>query len=79
LEATARAVQPVLEFGESGLAVADGLSNLLKVKNFPYWNLVNTNILLNSKTNAHLEKGYPLQNQKLLCFFLVMITDIFEL
>lgn len=31
LEVTARAVQPVLEWGESGLAVADGLSNLLKV------------------------------------------------
>ncbi|KAL3504559.1 hypothetical protein ACH5RR_034400 [Cinchona calisaya] len=33
LEATARAVQPVLEWGESGLAVADGLSNLLKPVN----------------------------------------------
>ncbi|CAH1446140.1 unnamed protein product [Lactuca virosa] len=32
LEATARAVQPVLECGESGLAVADGLSNLLKCR-----------------------------------------------
>uniref|UniRef100_A0A2N9IMB3 GIGANTEA n=1 Tax=Fagus sylvatica TaxID=28930 RepID=A0A2N9IMB3_FAGSY len=32
LEATARAVQPVLEWGESGLAVADGLSNLLKCR-----------------------------------------------
>ncbi|KAE9618329.1 hypothetical protein Lalb_Chr02g0141571 [Lupinus albus] len=32
LEATARAVEPVLEFGESGLAVADGLSNLLKCR-----------------------------------------------
>ncbi|XP_054805061.1 protein GIGANTEA-like [Prosopis cineraria] len=32
LEATARAVQPVLEFGESGLAVAGGLSNLLKCR-----------------------------------------------
>ncbi|KAK7279789.1 hypothetical protein RJT34_24847 [Clitoria ternatea] len=32
LEATARAVHPVLEFGESGLAVADGLSNLLKCR-----------------------------------------------
>lgn len=32
LEATARAVQPVLEWGESGLSVADGLLNLLKVK-----------------------------------------------
>lgn len=31
LEVTARAVQPVLEWGESGLAIADGLSNLLKV------------------------------------------------
>lgn len=31
LEATARAVQHVLEWGESGLAVADGLCNLLKV------------------------------------------------
>lgn len=31
LEATARAVNPVLEWGESGLAVADGLLNLLKV------------------------------------------------
>jgi GIGANTEA protein len=31
LEATARAIQPVLEFGEPGMAVADGLSNLLKV------------------------------------------------
>ncbi|KAM5562187.1 protein GIGANTEA [Rosa sericea] len=32
LEATARAVKPVLEWGESGLAVADGLSNLLKCR-----------------------------------------------
>ncbi|XP_059631530.1 protein GIGANTEA-like isoform X2 [Cornus florida] len=33
LEATARAVQPVLEWGaESGLAVAEGLSNLLKCR-----------------------------------------------
>ncbi|KAG6671525.1 hypothetical protein I3842_16G007900 [Carya illinoinensis] len=32
LEATARAVQPVLECGESGVAVADGLSNLLKCR-----------------------------------------------
>ncbi|QHO36562.1 hypothetical protein HN873_030927 [Arachis hypogaea] len=32
LEVTARAVQPVLELGESGLAVADGLSNLLKCR-----------------------------------------------
>ncbi|XP_062157690.1 protein GIGANTEA [Alnus glutinosa] len=32
LEATARAVQPVLEWGESGLGVADGLSNLLKCR-----------------------------------------------
>ncbi|KAH1096700.1 hypothetical protein J1N35_013621 [Gossypium stocksii] len=32
LEATARAVQPVLEWGESGLAVVDGLSNLLKCR-----------------------------------------------
>ncbi|XP_022773432.1 protein GIGANTEA-like [Durio zibethinus] len=32
LEATARAVQPVLEWGESGLTVADGLSNLLKCR-----------------------------------------------
>ncbi|KAI9083316.1 hypothetical protein K1719_034682 [Acacia pycnantha] len=32
LEAAARAVQPVLEFGESGLAVAGGLSNLLKCR-----------------------------------------------
>uniref|UniRef100_A0A251TEP0 Armadillo-type fold protein n=1 Tax=Helianthus annuus TaxID=4232 RepID=A0A251TEP0_HELAN len=32
LEATARAVQPVLEWGESGKAVADGLSNLLKCR-----------------------------------------------
>ncbi|KAI3750622.1 hypothetical protein L2E82_21312 [Cichorium intybus] len=32
LEATARAVHPVLEWGESGLAVADGLSNLLKCR-----------------------------------------------
>ncbi|KAM6559663.1 hypothetical protein CsatA_028902 [Cannabis sativa] len=32
LEATARAVHPVLELGESGLAVADGLSNLLKCR-----------------------------------------------
>jgi len=31
LEATAKAVQPVIELGESGLGVADGLSNLLKV------------------------------------------------
>ncbi|KAJ4831475.1 hypothetical protein Tsubulata_015231 [Turnera subulata] len=32
LEATARAVKPVLEWGESGFAVADGLSNLLKCR-----------------------------------------------
>ncbi|KAF2297514.1 hypothetical protein GH714_024874 [Hevea brasiliensis] len=32
LEATARAVQPVLEWGESGFAIADGLSNLLKCR-----------------------------------------------
>ncbi|KAG8369272.1 hypothetical protein BUALT_Bualt15G0134200 [Buddleja alternifolia] len=32
LEVTARAVQPVLEWGESGLAVADGLSSLLKCR-----------------------------------------------
>ncbi|OMO98654.1 hypothetical protein COLO4_13783 [Corchorus olitorius] len=32
LEATARAVEPVLEWGESGVAVADGLSNLLKCR-----------------------------------------------
>ncbi|OWM85029.1 protein GIGANTEA [Punica granatum] len=32
LEVTARAVQPVLAWGESGLAVADGLSNLLKCR-----------------------------------------------
>ncbi|WCJ43310.1 Protein GIGANTEA [Euphorbia peplus] len=32
LDATARAVQPVLEWGESGFAVADGLSNLLKCR-----------------------------------------------
>ncbi|KAL8514304.1 hypothetical protein ACS0TY_013422 [Phlomoides rotata] len=32
LEVTARAVQPVLEWGESGLAVADCLSNLLKCR-----------------------------------------------
>nr|AYL40677.1 circadian clock protein gigantea [Eriobotrya japonica] len=32
LEATARAIQPMLEWGESGLAVADGLSNLLKCR-----------------------------------------------
>ncbi|CAL5209352.1 unnamed protein product [Lathyrus oleraceus] len=32
LEATARAIQPVLEFGEPGMAVADGLSNLLKCR-----------------------------------------------
>lgn len=32
LEATARAVQPMLEWGDSGLAVADGLSNLLKCR-----------------------------------------------
>lgn len=32
VEATARAVQPVLELGETGLAVADGLSNLLKCR-----------------------------------------------
>lgn len=31
LEAAARAVRPVLEWGESGLAVADGITNLLKV------------------------------------------------
>lgn len=39
LEATARAVHPVLQFGGSGLALADGLSNLLKVKKLSYWNL----------------------------------------
>lgn len=32
LEATARAVQSVLKWGESGLAIADGLSNLLKCR-----------------------------------------------
>ncbi|GAB4845182.1 hypothetical protein Ancab_038588 [Ancistrocladus abbreviatus] len=32
LEATARAVQPVLKWGQSGLAVADGLSSLLKCR-----------------------------------------------
>ncbi|KAI3672371.1 hypothetical protein L6452_38457 [Arctium lappa] len=32
LEATARAVKPVVEWGESGMAVADGLSNLLKCR-----------------------------------------------
>ncbi|KAH1206751.1 Protein GIGANTEA [Glycine max] len=32
LEATAKAVQPVIELGESGLGVADGLSNLLKCR-----------------------------------------------
>ncbi|GFP78979.1 protein gigantea [Phtheirospermum japonicum] len=32
LEVTARAVQPVLKWGESGLAVADGLANLLKCR-----------------------------------------------
>ncbi|XP_023535233.1 protein GIGANTEA-like [Cucurbita pepo subsp. pepo] len=32
LEATARAVKPVLEWGESGLSIADGLSNLLKCR-----------------------------------------------
>ncbi|KAM1568852.1 hypothetical protein ACFX10_034037 [Malus domestica] len=32
LEATARAIQPMLEWGESGLAVSDGLSNLLKCR-----------------------------------------------
>ncbi|KNA23068.1 hypothetical protein SOVF_027320 [Spinacia oleracea] len=32
LEATARAVQSVLKWGESGLAVADGLSSLLKCR-----------------------------------------------
>ncbi|KAG6402416.1 hypothetical protein SASPL_134609 [Salvia splendens] len=32
LEVTARAVQAVLEWGESGLAVVDGLSNLLKCR-----------------------------------------------
>lgn len=31
LEVTARAGQLVVDWGESGLAVADGLSNLLKV------------------------------------------------
>lgn len=31
LEVTARAIQPVLDWGESGQAVADGLTNLLKV------------------------------------------------
>lgn len=35
LEATARAVQPVMQLGESGLGVADGLSNLLKVNTDP--------------------------------------------
>ncbi|XP_028790031.1 protein GIGANTEA isoform X2 [Neltuma alba] len=32
LEATAKAVRPILEFGESGLALAGGLSNLLKCR-----------------------------------------------
>lgn len=31
LEVTARAIQPVLDWGESGQSVADGLTNLLKV------------------------------------------------
>lgn len=31
LEVTARAVHLVVEWGEAGIAVADGLSNLLKV------------------------------------------------
>lgn len=44
LEATARAVQPVLEFGESGLAVADGLSNLLKVNKLPSLKLLNSDL-----------------------------------
>ena len=46
LEATARAVQPVLEWGESGLGVADGLSNLLKVNTDPHL------IKLGSKLNV---------------------------
>ncbi|MCI00892.1 gigantea, partial [Trifolium medium] len=41
LEATARAIQPVLEFGEPGLAVADGLSNLLKVNKLPLLKTIN--------------------------------------
>ncbi|KAH9691867.1 protein GIGANTEA [Citrus sinensis] len=32
LEATARAIQPILRWGKSGLAIADGLSNLLKCR-----------------------------------------------
>ncbi|OIS97362.1 PREDICTED: protein GIGANTEA-like isoform X1 [Nicotiana attenuata] len=32
LEVTARAIQPVLDWGESGQAVADGLTNLLKCR-----------------------------------------------
>ncbi|KAM1591713.1 hypothetical protein FF1_035620 [Malus domestica] len=32
LEATARTIQPMLEWGGSGLAVSDGLSNLLKCR-----------------------------------------------
>lgn len=32
LEATARAIQPILEWGESGVAVAGGLSNLLQCR-----------------------------------------------
>lgn len=32
LEATARSIQPVLEWGESGYSVTDGLSNLLKCR-----------------------------------------------
>ncbi|KAJ7969774.1 Gigantea [Quillaja saponaria] len=47
LEATARAVQPVLEWGESGLAVADGLSNLLKCR-------LSATIRCLSHTSAHV-------------------------
>lgn len=51
LEATARAVQPVLEWGESGVAVADGLLNLLKVNTDP---LLIGSIDLDSRLNVKL-------------------------
>lgn len=69
LEATARAVQPVLELGESGFAVADGLSNLLKVNKHtlfahPIWldlrwmNFFGfANLILDYGTTAYLRRG----------------------
>lgn len=56
LEVTARAVHLVIGWGESGLAVADGLSNLLKVITYASWlpqkKKKNWSCLLFSKTTC---------------------------